>query len=128
MHTALRMAEERPFQMNAYWSGTAGARSGFLRDVDSIGQPFDGSKRVVQRSGYGRRYVRGNAMAGKQALDIGQRVRVGVHDVVAGCAVDVQVDVARDKDGIAEINKFCASGERPFAARREFANHTVFDQ
>ena len=100
MDTALGVADEGPFQVYADGSGVP------VRRLFNGGcEPFKRAQRLVDGRGDGGGAVAGDTVKGKE-LPQGRKGReVALHDIVAGAAVNVDVDESWSEDVFAKIEQ-----------------------
>ncbi len=96
MDAAFGVGEERAFEVDAEGCGFVGGRWA----LDGVGEGFEGVEGVVDGGGDGGGEVVRGAVAGEEALDRAEFRLGGVHDVVAGGAVDVDVEEGGGEDGL----------------------------
>jgi hypothetical protein len=61
----------------------------------------------------------GGAARGEEAADGSEGCGCGLHDVVVGCAVDVDVEEGGREGGCGEVEDGCAGGDSALVARVE---------
>jgi hypothetical protein len=90
MNAALGMRQKRPFKMNAGGPGDGLQRS--RRVGEQFGQTGQRAQGRVHGSGDGGGQVAAGSVRGQKAAHGGERLGRGFHDVVAGCAVGVDIE------------------------------------
>ncbi len=140
MDSATHMADERTFEVNADRGGANGERPGVCGDlkrgfirirfrrVDGIGQTFERVQRAVDGSGNGGREISRDSMAREQALDRRQSFGRIVHHVVAGAAVDVEIQVTGREVVFAQIHERNLRWERAAYLRGNFNDASLVDE
>jgi hypothetical protein len=98
-----------------------------LRALDRPGEFFQRGQRFVERRGNRGWAITGDAVPREQALDGGEAIGIAFHDIVAGGAVNMNVDEAGREDGVAKIDDASAGGDRHLRARAGGGDDTVFD-
>src|SRR5438270_3221338 len=115
MHSTPPMAKKRALEMNAQWPGPRAIieRIFLLRQLHSTGQTFESRESFVDRRSDRGRKIAARAMLRQKAFDGRQSFRITLHHIVAGSAMDMNVDESGRQHGIPEIN--------PAAARRQLS-------
>jgi len=88
MDAALEMRNEWAFEMDADGAGDAGV-CGVVEELSEAGER---AERRVDGGGDGGGQVTAGAVRGEEAADGVERGGCGLHDVVIGCSVDVDVE------------------------------------
>ncbi len=91
---AFGVGEERAFEVDAERGGLVRGRGA----LDGVREAFEGAEGVVDGGGDGGGEVVSGAAGGEEALDCAQFRGRGVHDVVAGGAVNVDVEEGGRED------------------------------
>jgi len=64
----------------------------------------------------------------EQLLDRSQTTRIGIHDVLTGATMNVNIDKTRSDDGIAKIHHADCWGNRARSSRAGLDDHMIFNQ
>src|ERR1051326_167949 len=129
MYSALAVADERSFQVNSEWLRP---QSWFPRDprisrFDRGGKALEGDTGVLNRSRDRRRKIAGDATRSQRPLHHGQFVGRGLHHVVAGAAMNMDVNKSGREDVYAEIDFHGSRRDLQRIAATHGGDASVFD-
>ncbi len=116
MHAALRVRDERAFEMNTDRTRVTPIPVRGRCQVNRSGDAFERGERLVDRGRDGGRKVVTDAVIGHEAADRAERVRGPFHDVVACAAMGMNVKEGGGQGGVS-----CWRG----SAGLDFGDHAV---
>src|SRR5208337_1975658 len=129
MHPATRMTEEWPLKMDPQRaSSTLTIFIVAFARFDRIRQPLKCTQSCIHWSGDSGRKITRDSMPRQQSLDCRQRLGGSVHDVIAGAAVNVKVNVTRRNHKIAEIAHSNSGGNLPAAPGGNVEDASLVDE
>ena len=123
VNSTLGVGEEWSFEMDAegFCSGE------ILRVLDEFCQAFERAKCGVDGSGDGGGQETAGAPAGEEFADGGEGFGGGFHYVVAGCAVDVDIEEGWGQGGRGKVDVVRAGGDGVICSRADGDERAVFD-
>lgn len=124
MNAALEVREERSFEVNADGTGYRGV---FCGAVDETGEAGERAECVVDGSGDSRGEKSAGAARGEEATDGVECGGCGFHNVVAECAVDVDVEEGGREGCAGEVEDVGTGGGFSVGARGDGEDAAIFD-
>src|SRR6185312_4681252 len=94
---------------------------------DHAGQSIEGSQNAFHWRRDRGGEITGNAVPAESSFEGDAAGGVVLHDIVAGTAVYVDIDVSRGQDQIGEVQMFSAGGKISFCSRSDRRDFAIFN-